>query len=106
MKHHLPYIFVACLVLAALTACGVAVSGSQSNAVSSTISSVSALCNPSTVAPNATSQCNAKVQGTGNYSSAVAWLVSAGTITSSGLFTAPASAGSVTVAATSTQDPT
>ena len=44
------------------------------------------------------------VQGTGTYSSAVTWSARKGAIDASGLFTAPASAGSVTVTATSTQD--
>ncbi|MGC1872881.1 MAG: alkaline phosphatase family protein [Acidobacteriaceae bacterium] len=70
-----------------------------------TISSVSVTCNPSTVAPSATSQCKATVQGTGDFSSAVTWTANGGTINSSGLFTAPGSTGSVKVTATSTQDP-
>ncbi|MGH9585868.1 MAG: alkaline phosphatase family protein, partial [Acidobacteriaceae bacterium] len=48
----------------------------------------------------------AKVQGTGSYNSAVKWAASAGSITASGLFTAPASSGNVTVTATSTQNST
>lgn len=71
-----------------------------------TISSVSVSCNPSTIAPSATSQCKATVQGTGSFSSAVKWTASGGTIDSSGLFTAPASTGSITVTATSTEDTT
>jgi acid phosphatase len=59
---------------------------------------------PSAVATNATAQCNAKVQGTGTYSSAVVWSASDGTINASGLFTAPASPVTVTVTATSAQD--
>ena len=73
---------------------------------SSTITSVAVSCTPTTVAPSATSQCSATVQGTGNYSAAVTWKTSAGTIDSSGLLTAPGSSGSVTVTATSTQDTT
>ena len=69
-----------------------------------TISSVTVSCNPSTVAPSATSQCSATVQGTGSYSSTVKWTASGGTISGSGLLTAPGSAGTVTVTATSTQD--
>jgi acid phosphatase len=42
------------------------------------------------------------VSGTGSYSSAVTWTASAGTITAAGLLTAPSSAGSMTVTATST----
>jgi phosphatidylinositol-3-phosphatase len=72
----------------------------------STITSVGVTCNPSTIGVNATSQCNAVVQGTGHFSSTVTWSASAGVISASGLFTAPGTAGSVTVTATSTQDTT
>src|SRR5438270_796044 len=59
-------------------------------------------CSPSTVVPKATSQCSATVQaGTG---SSVNWSASAGTIDSNGLLTAPASAGSITVTATSVKN--
>jgi len=68
-----------------------------------TIFSVTVACNPSTVAPNATSQCSANVQGTGSFSSSVTWSASEGSISAVGLFTAPASVGSATVTATSTQ---
>jgi acid phosphatase len=59
---------------------------------------------PSTVSTNATSQCAATIKGTGNYSSAVTWSASVGTITPSGLFTAPATTGTATITATSVQD--
>lgn len=75
-------------------------------AAAGTITSVSVTCSPSTLATGQTSQCNAKVQGTGSFSSAVKWSATAGAISSAGLFTAPSSAGSVTVTATSTQDST
>jgi acid phosphatase len=54
---------------------------------------------------NATSQCAATVHGTGSYSSAVTWTTSAGAISAAGLFTAPASAATVTITATSVQNP-
>ena len=92
------------LVLVALTACGGGTASVQTNPAPSAISSVSPACTPSTVAANATSQCSATVMGTGSYSSTVTWSASAGTINSSGLFTAPATAASATVTATSTQD--
>jgi hypothetical protein len=76
----------------------------QSN--TSTIASVAVTCNPSTIGLSATSHCNATVQGTGSYSTAVTWSASVGTISASGLFTAPSTAGSVTVTATSSQDTT
>jgi phosphatidylinositol-3-phosphatase len=71
---------------------------------SPTITSVAVACTPSTVNANGTSQCSAAVSGTGSYSSAVTWSANAGTVSASGLFTAPGSAGSVTVTATSTED--
>lgn len=70
----------------------------------STIASVVVTCSPTTVAPGGTSQCSAAVQGTGSYSSAVQWSVSAGTVTASGLVTAPGSAGTLQVTAASVQD--
>jgi Phosphoesterase family len=106
LKMHLPHVLMACLILAVVTGCGGGVTVSKSPSQPSTISSVSIVCVPSTVAIGATSQCNATVQGTGSYSSAVTWSASAGSISSSGLFTAPASAGGVTVTATSTQTTT
>ena len=95
------------MLLVLLTACG-AGSGSNnpSGSTTSTISSVSPACAPSTIAINATSQCNATVKGSGSYSSAVTWSASAGTVSASGILTAPATAGTVTVTATSMQDPT
>jgi phosphatidylinositol-3-phosphatase len=68
-----------------------------------TINSVTVVCIPSTVAPNASSQCLATVQGTGSFSSAVTWSASEGSITPAGVFTAPPSVGGVTVTAASTQ---
>ena len=56
------------------------------------------------MAPGATSQCAATVQGTGTLNSAVTWSVSAGAINSSGAFTAPSSTAKVTVTATSVQN--
>lgn len=104
-KHSFLHALGTSLVLTALSACGGGAS-TQTSPVSSTISSVSAACTPSTVAPNATAQCSATVMGTGSYSSAVTWSASAGSINSSGLFTAPATAAAAAVTATSTQDST
>jgi hypothetical protein len=67
----------------------------------STITSVQVACSPTTIAVSTTSQCVATVQGTGGFSSTVTWSGAS----SSGVFTAPASAGSATVTAVSTQDP-
>lgn len=68
------------------------------------IASVQVACTPSIVSISATSQCTATVKGTGSYSSAVTWSASEGAIDTSGLFTAPATIGAVTVTATSVQD--
>lgn len=106
MKHHLPFALITSFILTAIAACGGGSMGGQPEPGSPTISSVSPVCTPSMVAPNATSQCSAAVQGTGSYSSAVTWSSSGGAITTSGLFTAPAAAGAVTITATSTQDAT
>jgi hypothetical protein len=81
--------------------------GNSPASQSSTITSVSVTCNPSTLSPGQTSQCSALVTGTGNYSSDVVWSSGAGSISSSGLYTAPATApssGLDTVTATSKQD--
>ena len=55
-----------------------------------TITSVTASCTPTSVQTGQTSQCSPKVSGTGSYSSAVIWSAVSGTISSSGLYTAPA----------------
>src|ERR1039458_9912551 len=73
---------------------------------SSTITSVTVTC-PSPIQYGGTSQCSATVTGTGSFSSSVTWAASAGTISSSGLFTAPSGGATslqVTITATSTQD--
>jgi len=104
VNHRLLYALLAGVTPLLASACG---GGSSSqSASSSSISSVSVSCTPSAVPAQTTSQCKATVQGTGNFSSAVTWSASAGAINTAGLFTAPATAGSVTVTATSTQDPT
>ncbi len=83
--------------------------GGSTPPVSPTITSVSVSCTPTSVQTGQTSQCSATVSGTGSYSSAVTWSAVSGTISSSGLYTAPATvpaSGSDTVKATSTQDST
>jgi hypothetical protein len=74
----------------------------------STIASVSVTCSPSTVQVGGTSQCSATVQGTGNINSAVIWSIASGggTISTSGVYTAPNATGSSTVLAVSVQDST
>jgi len=93
------------LLVTCLSCSGVG-KGSSANPPPSTIASVSVSCNPTSVETGRMSQCTATVSGTGNYSPAVAWTASAGTVSSSGVFTAPNTGGSVTITATSTQDST
>lgn len=69
-----------------------------------TITSVSASCAPASIQIGQTAQCTASVTGTGTYNTAVTWSASPGSINPSGLFTAPTSAGSVTITATSVED--
>jgi len=95
-----------CVVLSCLVSCGGSAGAAQQQATSPTISSVAPTCSPSTIATGATSQCSANVQGTGSFSSAVAWSVTGGgTISSAGIYTAPSSALTATITATSTEDP-
>ena len=73
------------------------------------ISSVAVSCVSTSVQAGQSSQCSAKVNGTGSFSQGVTWSAASGTITSSGLYIAPASmpaSGSDTVKATSTQNST
>ncbi len=76
--------------------CGGAVTSSPTQ--SGPPASISVTCVPATIAPGAISQCSTSEQGG---SSAVTWSATAGTISSSGVFTAPSSAGQVTVKASS-----
>jgi hypothetical protein len=92
------------LFLFTIVGCGGGPSAGPPSPASPMISAVSAACTPSTVAPSATSQCSATVQGTGSYSSVVMWSTTGGTITSTGLLTASSSAATVTVTATSIED--
>jgi hypothetical protein len=84
-----------------LAACG----GGSNNNIGS-VTAVSVSCSPSTVTSGQTSQCSATVTGTGNFVSTVNWSASAGSISGSGLLTAPTvtSATTVTVTATSIQN--
>ncbi|HXM22446.1 MAG TPA: VCBS repeat-containing protein [Terriglobales bacterium] len=67
---------------------------------------MSVSCSPSSIQANHTSKCTSTVSGTGNFSSAVTWSVDSGNIDQSGNYTAPASATTATVKATSGQDST
>jgi hypothetical protein len=70
------------------------------------IRSILATCSAASIVPSASTVCTATVAGTGSYSSAVTWSASGGTITPTGAFTAPGTESTVTVTATSVQDPT
>ena len=85
-----------------MAACG----GSGGGSSSSTVTSVTVSCAPTTVSSGGTSQCSATVGGTGNFSTGVTWSATAGTISATGLLTAPSvtTITSVTVTATSTQN--
>ena len=95
-----------------LCAAGCGGGGGGNSTTPPTITSVSASCMPTTLQAgqtSQTSQCSATVLGTGSYSSGVTWSASAGTITSAGVYTAPATvptSGSATITATSTEDGT
>ncbi len=92
-------------VLITLSGCGT--TGSNSAATNSSTSSTSgpvtvAVSPAQQMATGGSQQFTATVTGTSN--TAVTWTASGGTITSAGLFTAPASAGSYTITATSVAD--
>jgi len=74
--------------------------------VTSTVTGVTV--SPSTVSllPGAAQAFTSSETGTGSYSKSVTWSCTGGTITSGGAYTAPATSGTYTVTATSTQDPT
>lgn len=82
-----------CVLAFMLAACG---GGSKMPMGAS--NGVAVSCTPAAIVPDATAQCTAKVQASSN--SAVTWSASGGTISSSGLFTAPGMVGNVTITAT------
>ena len=93
------------LLLAVASIIGLAACGGGGGG-SSSVTSVMVSCSPSTITSGASSQCTATVNGTGNFSTGVNWTASAGTISSSGVLTAPMVTTSLvdTVAATSIQN--
>jgi phosphatidylinositol-3-phosphatase len=105
-RQHSAPLAAALLVSCTLAGCSGHIITTPPASTPSSVSSITVSCTPATTTPGATAQCSATVQGTGGYRSAVTWTVSAGTIDTGGLFTAPVSAGNVTVTATSTQDAT
>ena len=72
----------------------------------SSVTSVTVSCSPGTVTSGGTSQCTAIVNGTGSFNTAVNWSASAGSISSTGLLTAPQVTTSLvdTITATSVQN--
>ena len=78
------------------------------NSQTSTVAAVSVACTPSSISTGGATQCQAVVTGSGAYSSDVMWTTDIGTISSSGLYTAPTTSASgsatATVTATSKQD--
>jgi hypothetical protein len=76
------------------------------NPTGPSITSVSVSCSPSVLQSAQTSQCTATVSGSSDFDNTVTWSVSSGTISSSGLFTAPLvpTNTQITATATSVQD--
>ncbi len=78
------------------------------NSQTSTIAAVSVTCTPSSISTGGVTQCQAVVTGSGAYNSDVMWTADMGTISSSGIYTAPTNStvgsATVTVTATSKQD--
>ncbi len=88
-------------VFGALAGCG-----AGSRPAPPTITSVTVTCGSASVLAGQTVQCTATVLGTGAFNTAVVWHASAGSISNSGLFTAPGTAGQVTISATAVGDAT
>ncbi len=95
----------ALILLTSLIGCGGGSSGT-STPPAPTITSVTASCSPTSIQSGQTSKCTATVSGTGDFSHAVIWSVDNGTIDQDGNYTAPSSATTASVKATSTQDAT
>ena len=74
-------------------------------AAPATVTSVAVTPSTLSLNPSAQMQFSATLTGTGSYSQAVTWSARLGTITSAGLYTAPAAAGSDVITATSVQTP-
>ena len=84
-----------------LAGCGSGGTGGGNSTPTAAITSVTPACTPASVVLGGTSTCTASVKGTNNYSALVSWAASAGTINATtGAYTAPATAGSVTITAT------
>ena len=75
---------------------------------SSSVTAVSVSCTPTSMQSGQTSQCTAKVTGSGSFNNAVSWGTSAGTVDQNGVFTAQSvnASTNVTITATSIQTTT
>ena len=95
------------LLLVAACVIGMGACGSSSNN-GSTVTGVAAGCLPSPIQSSQMIQCSTTVTGTGTFATTVTWTASSGTISPSGLFTAPIVLGPtlITITATSTQNTT
>lgn len=99
-------ILISLALLLLAIACGGGSGGNTSGgSANPTIISVSVSCSPSSIQVNQTSTCSATVAGTGDFSSAVNWTASSGSINKVGNYTAPGTPTTATIAATSVQDP-
>ena len=72
------------------------------NPTGPSVTSVNVSCSPGNIQSAQTSQCSASVNGTGDFNPAVTWTVSSGTISGSGLLTAPVVPTNTQVLATAT----
>ncbi|MGB8915426.1 MAG: hypothetical protein WCC89_01125 [Candidatus Sulfotelmatobacter sp.] len=98
-------LFAMATIVAGLCSCGGGSVGNNGGGGNPpVVTSVTVTCNPSTITTSQTSDCAAAVAGTGNFSTAVTWSVSSGSITPSGVVT-PSGAGTITVKAVSNQTP-
>jgi len=97
-------------IIIVLTLCGGIAgcggSSSYNGGGGGTITSVTASCFNTVLQAGQSDQCSATVQGTGNFSNAVNWTASAGSVSGAGLFTDTSASGPVTVTATSAADST
>lgn len=107
--HRITILLLSCSVLAIAVSCGAASNSKQSPAPAPGSPQIQVAVSPGTItlSPAAQQQFTATVQGTSN--SAVTWTTSAGSISTSGVFTAPAVASNgaqIIITATSVIDPT
>ena len=101
MTRHLVNSILVLGVCAVMLACGASSGGGGTQP---TITSVTATCFNTILQAGQSDQCSATVMGSGNFNTAVNWSVSAGSISSNGLFTDSSASGSVMITATSAVD--